>query len=109
MTLFSIPDAWTVAWSASLPVNGDLIVDPNVQPPGFVLRRHNWVLLNHFQTEQGRRAHLMTVTCDCGAEEQTMRPMVDDCPLRLFADGLTGLCAMSDERRSLSHYVTVYS
>jgi hypothetical protein len=38
---FSIPDAWTAAWSASLPVTGDLIVDPNVRPPGFDLRRHN--------------------------------------------------------------------
>jgi hypothetical protein len=27
-TLFSIPDAWTAAWSASLPVNSDLIVVP---------------------------------------------------------------------------------
>jgi hypothetical protein len=25
--LFSTPDAWTAAWSAPLPVNGDLIVD----------------------------------------------------------------------------------
>jgi hypothetical protein len=31
-----------------------------------------------------------------GAEEQTMHKVVDY-PLRLFADGLTGLCAMSDE------------
>jgi hypothetical protein len=30
------------------------------------------------------------------AEEQTMHIVVD-CPLRLFTDGLTGLCAMSDE------------
>jgi hypothetical protein len=103
-TLFSIPDAWTAAWSASLPVNGDLIVDPNVRPSGFDLRRHNWVLLNRFRTEQGRCAHLMhrwgfveSPACDCGAEEQTMRHIVDDCPLRLFADGLTGLCVMSDE------------
>jgi hypothetical protein len=36
-------------------------------------------------------------TCDCGAEEQTIGHIVNDCPLRLFADGLTGLCAMSDE------------
>jgi hypothetical protein len=35
--------------------------------------------------------------CDCGAEEQTMRHIVDDCPLRLFAGGLTGLYAMIDE------------
>jgi hypothetical protein len=35
--------------------------------------------------------------CECGAEEHTMRHIVDNCPLRLFADGLTGLCVMSDE------------
>jgi hypothetical protein len=29
--------------------------------------------------------------------EQTMHHIVDDCPLRLFANGLSGLCAMSDE------------
>jgi hypothetical protein len=44
-TLFSIPDAWIAAWSASLPVNGVLIVDP----PGFDLQLHNWVLLNRFR------------------------------------------------------------
>jgi hypothetical protein len=48
-TLFSIPDAWTAAWSASLPVNGDLIVDPTVRTPGFDLRRHNWMLLKRFK------------------------------------------------------------
>jgi hypothetical protein len=91
-TLFSIPDAWTTAWSASLPVTGDLIVDLNVRPPGFDLRRHNWVLLNRFRTEQGRCAHLMhrwgfveSPACDCGAEEQTMRHIVD--------------CVVCDERR----------
>jgi hypothetical protein len=31
---------------------------------------------------------------DCGAEEQTMHHIVEDCPLRLFADGLIGLFAM---------------
>jgi hypothetical protein len=38
-----------------------------------------------------------SLACDCGAEEHTMHHVVDDCPLRLFADGLTGFCAMSDE------------
>jgi hypothetical protein len=69
-TLFIIPDAWTAEWSASLPVNGDLIVDPNVRPPGFNLRRHNWVLLNRFRTEQRRAG------CDCGTKENTIRLIV---------------------------------
>jgi hypothetical protein len=77
----------------------DLIVDPNVRPPGFDLRRHNCVLLNRFRTEQGRCTHLMhrwglveSPPCDCSAEEQTMHHIVDYCPFQLFADGLTGLC-----------------
>jgi hypothetical protein len=86
------------AWSTSLPVNSDLIVDQNVQPPGFNLRRHNWVLLNRFRTEQGRCAHHMHswgIMDSPGAEKQT-KHIVVDFPLRLFADGLTGMCAMSD-------------
>jgi hypothetical protein len=43
------------------------------------------------------RVRDITIACDYGAEEQTMRHIVEVCPLRLFADGLTGLCAMSDE------------
>jgi hypothetical protein len=74
--------------------------------PGFDLRRHNWVLLNRFRTEQEKWGFVESPACDCCAEEQTMRHIVDDCPLRhivddcplrLFADGLTKLCAMSDE------------
>jgi hypothetical protein len=59
------------------------------------------VLLNRFRTEQKRYAHLIgfveSPSCGCGAEEQTMSHIVDDCPLWLFADGVTGLYAMSDE------------
>jgi hypothetical protein len=44
-----------------------------------------------------RRGFLVSLACDCGAEEQAMRHIVDDCPLWLFADGVIGLCAMSDE------------
>jgi hypothetical protein len=43
MTMFPISENWLENWSASLSVNGDLIVDPNSRPPGFELRRHDWV------------------------------------------------------------------
>jgi hypothetical protein len=96
-TLVSIPDAWTAAWSALLPVNGDLIVDSNVRPPGFDLRRHNWVLLNRFRTEHGKCAHLMHRWWLWYWRTNNASHRVHYCPLQLFADGLTGLCAMSDE------------
>jgi hypothetical protein len=52
--LFNISGAWTDYWSAALPVNGYLIVDPSSRPPGFDLGRHEWVPLNRFRTTQGR-------------------------------------------------------
>jgi hypothetical protein len=52
--LFNISGAWTDYWSAVLPVNGYLKVDPNSRPPGFDFgRHHEWVLLT-----QGRCASL---------------------------------------------------
>jgi hypothetical protein len=60
-------------------------------------RRHTRFLL--YEQKLSR-----TEVVDCGAEEQTMLHIVDDCPLRLFADGLTGLCSMSNETvEILSH------
>jgi hypothetical protein len=57
-TLFSFPDTWTATWSASLPVNGDLIVDPNVRSPGFDLQRHNCMLLNRFRTSTPKKINM---------------------------------------------------
>jgi Reverse transcriptase (RNA-dependent DNA polymerase) len=56
---FSIAQAWMTTWSENLPVNGDLILDPNARPTGFEFRRREWVLLNRFRTNHGRCAFLM--------------------------------------------------
>jgi hypothetical protein len=53
-TLFSIPDTWVVAWSASLPVIGHLIVELNVRPPGFDLQRHNWGVVEPLSNRAGK-------------------------------------------------------
>ena len=97
-SLFSINESWLTAWMSALPINGELILDPNSRPPGFDLRRHDWVLLNRFRTNQRRCAFLMhrwgygeTPVCDCGADEQTMHHIVNDCPLRSFPGGLVAL------------------
>jgi hypothetical protein len=98
--LFNISGAWTDYWSAALPVNGYLIVDPNSRSPGFDLGRHEWVLLNRFthRTTQGQCASLMhrwgyvdSPVCDCGANQQTMSHIVNECPIRRFNGGLVEL------------------
>jgi hypothetical protein len=98
MALFNISGAWTDYWSAMLPVNGYLLVDPNSCPPGFDLGRHEWVLLNRFRTTQGRYASLMhrwgyvdSPVCDCGADQQTMSHIVNECLSRQVNGGLVEL------------------
>ena len=98
LSLFPMAETWLSHWSTSLPINGDLILDPNSRPPGFELRRHEWVLLNRFRTNQGRCGSLMhrwgfadIPDCDCGAVQQTMQHIVNECPLRSFPGGLAVL------------------
>jgi hypothetical protein len=95
---FSISEAWMTLWLENSPVNGDLILDPNMRPPGFDLPRHKWVLLNRFRTNNGRCAYQMnswgfreTANCDCGAIQQTMQHIVNECLLRSFPGGLIQL------------------
>jgi hypothetical protein len=75
-------------WSQSAPDHSDLVRDPTVEPPGFDLKRREWVLLNRFRTLQGKCAFLMhrwgfsnATNCDCGRPCQTMDHIIDDCHL----------------------------
>jgi hypothetical protein len=45
-TVYDFLERWREMWSLSVPVHGDLVRDPTVEPPGFDLRRREWVLLN---------------------------------------------------------------
>jgi Reverse transcriptase (RNA-dependent DNA polymerase) len=92
---FDILQHWRDQWSSTSPANGHLIIDPTVEPPGFNISRHEWVLMNRFRTGQGKCAYLMnrwgfadSENCDCGHEQQTMEHIINDCPLRAFDGGL---------------------
>jgi hypothetical protein len=55
--LFNISGAWTDYWSAVLPVNGNLIVDPNPRPPGFGYdHTHTYLMNNEAHTFLTQRA-----------------------------------------------------
>jgi hypothetical protein len=97
-TVYDLLDRWREMWLLLPPVNGDLVQDPTVEPPGFDLRRREWVLLNRFRTTQGKCAFLMhrwgssnATNCDCGHPCQTMDHIIDDCPMHAFEDGLLSL------------------
>jgi hypothetical protein len=86
---------------SNIPVNGDIVDDPSVVPPGFDLKRREWVILNRFCTSQAKYAYLIhrwsysdSPVCDCDFAQQTTTHILD-CPLRHFEGGLTVLQVLS--------------
>jgi hypothetical protein len=107
-TVYDLPERWREMWSLSAPVLGDLVRDPTVEPPGFDLRRQEWVLLNRFRASQGKCAFLIhrwgysnATNCDCGHPYQTMDHIIDDYPIHAFEDGLLSLHEATKRQSSI--------
>ena len=71
----------------------------SIQVPGFDLPRRLWCTLNRFRTGQGRCGASLTrwqqitdpTCCDCGAPQQRMMHIVEDCQVTRFPSGLPSL------------------
>ena len=79
-----------------------LVADPTIQLPGMDLPRGHWCVLNRFRTDAGpcrsslhKWGYLASPLCDCG-EPQTMRHMIDDCPLSHLDGGIKALHLAED-------------
>ena len=77
--------------------NKSLINDPTIQLPGMDLPRGQWSLLNRFRSDAGpyrnsmhEWGYIASPLCDCG-EHQTMRHIVNECPLTCFDGGISEL------------------
>ena len=92
---FNPLDKWKMEWSASVPDNGFLILDPTQKLDGFNLPRRQWVTLNRIRTGRGRCGQTLhkwglaaDASCDCGAPVQTIDHIVSSCYLRKFDGSL---------------------
>jgi hypothetical protein len=97
-TVCDLLERWREMWLLTAPVHGDLVQNPTVEPPGFDLRRREWVLPNQFGISQEKCVFLMhrwgysnATNCKCGHPCQTMDHIIDDCPIHAFEDGLLSL------------------
>ena len=45
-------EQWRIAWSTSIPFNGEIILDPNNKFCGMDYERKHWVTLNRFRVGQ---------------------------------------------------------
>ncbi|VVC33100.1 Hypothetical protein CINCED_3A001511 [Cinara cedri] len=75
----------------------DLIKEPFKKVPGWDSTRAIWTTLNRIRSEQGRCNYLLhkwgmvdSPLCECG-EMQTIKHMVESCPITMFKEGLTKL------------------
>jgi len=80
------------------------IPDTGTHPPGMTLPGRAWVQLNRLRTGVGRFRSCLykwgmasSVACECGAEEQTVDPVVLQCPIHRPPHGLHGLTVLDDE------------
>jgi len=74
---------------------------PTIRQPGFDLPRHTWSVVNSFPTDQGschaslhKLVLAQSLSCDCG---QTIKNVVDTCPLTNFEGGLNLLHETNDD------------
>ena len=95
----TIQDLWRTRWqnkTVDVP-NKSLIKDPTIQLPGMDLPRGQWSLLNRFRTDAGpcrnsmhEWGYIALPLCDC-REHQTMRHVVNECPLTCFDGSISEL------------------
>ena len=93
----TIQHLWRTRWQVVDVPNKSLINDPTIQLPGMDLPRGQWSLLNLFRSDAGpcrnsmhEWGYIASPLCDCG-EPQTMRHVVNECPLTCFDGGISEL------------------
>ena len=100
----TIQDLWRIRWQNKIVdvPNKSLIKDPTIQLPGMDLLRGQWSLLNRFRSDAGpccnsmhEWGYIASPLCDCG-EPQTMRHVVNECPLTCFDGGISELHLAQD-------------
>lgn len=84
-------DQWRTSWNNTVAEEIHQLPCIDTPPPGFELPRRSWVALNRIRTKFGNCADMKfkwgmisSPECDCGAERQTMKHIVEECPLRSY-------------------------
>jgi len=88
---FEIKNLWKTKWSECDVLNKQLIDDPLIKVPGFTHPRKIWCKLNRLRTGHGRCNNMLfhwnvldSPACECGAETESIKHIVEECPLTRF-------------------------
>lgn len=87
---FNISEKWMHSWRSAAS-NHDTIIDPVKPLSGFNLPRKEWSKLNRIRTGCTKCRHMLykwgladSPSCDCGAPDQTIKHVMEECPLRKY-------------------------
>nr|CAI5856365.1 unnamed protein product [Callosobruchus analis] len=114
--VFNLTNSWKGRWQATCPQHCQALPCITERLPGYELPRKVWSTLNRIRTKHGRCADSLytwgkipTPNCDCGADRQTIRHIVEDCERRAYggnyADFLTTKDAAMGYNRNLDVHV----
>lgn len=89
---FKLTESWIREWESELPDHAGNMPAITQNPPGFDMPRKTWSALNRIRTNHGRCADSMfkwgksaSPECDCNTGRQTIRHIVEACPLRSYS------------------------
>ena len=88
---FNIFNEWIETWKLNVLPEWEAMLNRTSKPSGFDMKRKEWCTLNRIRTGHGRCADfkykcgfIPSAVCDCGAERQTIKHIIEDCPLRKY-------------------------
>ena len=98
-----VEDRWTEEWERSNTALHEFVTKPSQKPTGHHLDRQPWVRLNRLRTGWGKTHSFLHMIgspdddkCPCGAP-QTVRHLLQECPLFMPPNGRNGLVHLDDE------------
>ncbi|KAI5726259.1 hypothetical protein M8J77_025912 [Diaphorina citri] len=101
---FNISNIWHELWNSAVPIECKNLPCIDSEPPGMNLPRKTWVTLNRIRTNHGICADMMfkwgkaiSSQCDCGDPKQSIRHIVQQCPLRRYSGDFEDFILINDD------------
>ena len=96
-------DSWERRWMDNRPPQSRNLPCIRMKPPAFEQPRKTWTALNRIRTNHGicadslyKWGRTQSAGCDCGAEKQTVRHMVMECPDMAYGGSFSDFLMATD-------------
>ena len=113
-TEFNLTQSWKEQWQEVCPGHCQDLPCITQRPSGYELPRKIWSSLNRIRTNHGRCADslhkwgkISTPGCDCGANRQTIRHIVETCETRAYDGSFSDFLMATDAAKDYIHNLDI--